>query len=79
MITGAPCCGKTTLIDLLADKGFQTVPEVGRQYVEGELARGRALDEIIRATTAQVVSDMQQVESAPIFQAPVRFISSTVL
>jgi predicted ATPase len=24
VITGAACSGKTTLIDLLADKGFQT-------------------------------------------------------
>ena len=30
VITGAVCSGKTTLIDLLADKGFQTVPEIGR-------------------------------------------------
>ena len=28
VITGAPCSGKTTLIDQLADKGFHTVPEV---------------------------------------------------
>ena len=46
VITGAPCCGKTTLINLLADKGFQTVPEVARQYMEAEIARGRTIDEI---------------------------------
>ena len=46
VITGAACSGKTTLIDLLADKGFQTVPETGRQYIEIEMARGRTLDEI---------------------------------
>ena len=34
VITGASCSGKTTLIDQLADKGFQTVPEVARQYFE---------------------------------------------
>jgi hypothetical protein len=27
VITGAPCPGKTTLIGLLADKGFWTAPE----------------------------------------------------
>jgi len=27
VITGAACSGKTTMIDLLTDKGFQTVPE----------------------------------------------------
>jgi len=46
VITGAPCSGKTTLIDLVARKGFQTIPEVGREYVEREIARGRKLDEI---------------------------------
>jgi len=30
----------------LADKGFQTVPESGRQYFEREMARGRTIDEI---------------------------------
>ena len=49
VITGAACSGKTTLIDLLADKGFQTVPETGRQYVESEMARGRTLDEIFES------------------------------
>ena len=40
VITGAPCSGKTTLIDQLAGNGFQTVPEVARQYCESEMALG---------------------------------------
>jgi len=46
VITGAPCCGKTTLIKLLSGKGFQTVPEVGRDYIEREKAKGKTLNEI---------------------------------
>jgi predicted ATPase len=46
VITGAPCCGKTTLIDLLADKGFQTVPETARLYIEGEMAKRRTVHPI---------------------------------
>ena len=46
VITGAPCCGKTTLINQLAGMGFQTVPEIGRAYIEREMARGRTIDEI---------------------------------
>jgi predicted ATPase len=46
VITGAASCGKTTLIDLLADKGFQTVPETARLYIEGEMAKGRTMHEI---------------------------------
>jgi predicted ATPase len=46
VITGASSSGKTTLIDLLADKGYKTHPEAGRQYFERELAKGRTIEEI---------------------------------
>jgi predicted ATPase len=46
VITGASCSGKTTIIKMLADKGFQTVPEAGRKYFKGEIAEGRTIDEI---------------------------------
>ena len=46
VITGAICCGKTTLIDMLAEKGFQVLAETSRVYIEREVARGRELDEI---------------------------------
>jgi predicted ATPase len=46
VITGASCSGKTTLINQLADKGFQTFPEVARQYFKRERAKGRTIDEI---------------------------------
>ena len=61
VITGAVCSGKTTLIDQLADKEFQTVPEIGRQYLEREMARGRTIDEIREneATLARDLIDMQ--------------------
>lgn len=46
VITGASCSGKTTLINMLVDKGFQTVPEAGRKFFERELSKGRFIDEI---------------------------------
>jgi predicted ATPase len=46
VITGAPCSGKTTLVDLLADKGFRINMEAGRRFFERELAKGRTIDEI---------------------------------
>jgi predicted ATPase len=46
VITGAICCGKTTLINFLADRGFQILPETSRGYIEGEVAKGRTLGEI---------------------------------
>jgi len=46
VITGAACCGKTTLIEMLSAKGFQVIPESARDFFMREIARGRTLDEI---------------------------------
>jgi predicted ATPase len=61
VITGAPSCGKTTLIDQLADKGFQTVPETAHLYLEKEMALGREISEILknRAHLQRILIDMQ--------------------
>jgi predicted ATPase len=48
VITGAPSCGKTTLIDQLAGEGFQTVPETAHEYLEKEKASGRTLQDIFK-------------------------------
>lgn len=61
VLTGAICCGKTTLINMLADKGFQTLPEVSRQYIEREVARGRKLNEIFEsAADERTLTEMQR-------------------
>jgi predicted ATPase len=62
VITGGACCGKTTLIGLLADRGFQTVPEAARQLMEKEKARGRTIEEIFEdgAAFERVLKDFQQ-------------------
>lgn len=46
VLTGGPCSGKTTMIDQLAEKGFQTIPETARIHVEKELANGRTIEDI---------------------------------
>lgn len=48
VLTGAACCGKTTLADGLAERGFRIIPESARQYFETEMRKGRTLDEIRR-------------------------------
>ncbi len=60
VITGAPSCGKTTLINLLADKGFQTAPE-GRDCTWREIARGRTIEEMCSNEVALQcgIKDMQ--------------------
>lgn len=46
VVSGAPSCGKTTLIDLLAQSGYQTVQESARRFMESEKARGRTINDI---------------------------------
>jgi predicted ATPase len=60
VLTGAACSGKTTLIDLFAQKGFQTAPETARQFIDKEIASGRRIEEIILdATTEPSIEEMQ--------------------
>jgi predicted ATPase len=61
VITGGACCGKTTLIDLLAERGFQTVPEAARQLMEREMAKGRTIEEVFEngAVYEPLMMDMQ--------------------
>ncbi len=61
VITGAISCGKTTLINLLADLGFQILPEMSRGYIEGEVAKGRMLDEIFSSQAdEQAITELQR-------------------
>lgn len=46
VIDGSPSSGKTTVIQALHRRGYRIIPEVGRAYVELELARGNTLDAI---------------------------------
>jgi predicted ATPase len=62
VMTGAACCGKTTLINLLADQGFETVPETARQLMEIEKSEGRTIEEIFEngAAFEQLLMDVQR-------------------
>ena len=76
VITGAPSCGKTTLIDLLADQGFKTVPEVARALMEEEIGRGRTIEQIHSNGTAlqRQIVDLQLRMEAGLEAAQVTFL-----
>jgi predicted ATPase len=61
VIAGAPCSGKTTLIGQLAGKGFQTVLEAGRLYLEQEMAGGQTIHPILEdgAGLQRRIAEMQ--------------------
>ena len=46
VITGAPCSGKTAVINRLEQKGYAVVHEVARAYIDAELAKGKTLEDI---------------------------------
>jgi len=46
VITGAPCSGKTTLIDLITGRGYTTAMEMAREYFDIEMGKGRTSQEI---------------------------------
>lgn len=43
VITGAPSSGKSTLIEQLANQGYQTVPESARLYIQRAMAKGQEI------------------------------------
>jgi predicted ATPase len=60
VLTGAVCCGKTTIINLLAERGFQTAEETARKVIDKELNKGKQLEEIIgKDPTEKRIVEMQ--------------------
>lgn len=46
VITGGPCTGKTTVVKLLASRGFKTTIEHARHYIDTQKITGRTVEEI---------------------------------
>ena len=79
VLTGAACSGKTTLIDMLSDLGYHTVPEVPRFYIEGELAKGRTLESIFgNVADERAMADMQQRIECGLEPAQITFLDRAI-
>lgn len=46
VITGGPCTGKTTVVKLLAERGYNTTIEHARHYIDTQKINGRTVEEI---------------------------------
>jgi predicted ATPase len=66
VITGAPCSGKTSVIEGLADRGHRVVHEVARAFIDKQLAKGVTLSEIkadILAFERQILIEKVHIEN----------------
>ena len=61
VITGAPCSGKTTVINELAKLGYLTVPEAARALIEKCLMQGETL-EAIRSNEAAFQKELFELK-----------------
>mgnify|MGYP006280592791 CR=1 FL=1 len=48
IITGAPSSGKSTLLNFLKEKGYKTVQEAARSYIDEQIVQGLTINEIRR-------------------------------
>jgi len=46
VVTGGPSTGKTTLLELLSNYGYNTKPEAARVFIDQELEKGRSIQQI---------------------------------
>lgn len=46
VVTGAPCSGKTTVLKILAERGYSIIPEVAREYIDDGISRGMTIEQI---------------------------------
>ncbi|UFK98290.1 AAA family ATPase [Kaistella faecalis] len=46
VITGGPCTGKTTVVNILAQRGYKTTIEYARHYIDLQKIQGRTVEEI---------------------------------
>ena len=51
VITGGPCTGKTTVIDILSRRGYKTTIEHARHYVDTQRVSGKTVEEIRKNMT----------------------------
>ena len=67
VITGAPCSGKTSVVNELEQRGYKVVHEAARAYIDAQLAAGKRLEQIKadeRAFENHILNTKLAIESA---------------
>ena len=60
VITGAPSSGKTTVLNILRQRGYLTIDEVARTYIDCELSKGKTIEQIRKDELAFQTSVLKQ-------------------
>ena len=47
VVTGAPCSGKTSVLEEISKSGYRFIPETSRIYIEREKEKGLSLEDIV--------------------------------
>lgn len=80
VITGGPSSGKTTTVDLLKARGYQTTIEHARHYIDTQRVSGKTVEEI-RANQAafqRAVLDMQIAQEQKLSPKDVVFLDRAI-
>lgn len=67
VITGAPCSGKTTLINELERLGYRVLHEAARAYLDAEITKGKSIAQLkadIRAFERRILRDKLAAEDS---------------
>lgn len=80
VITGGPCSGKTTVVNLLAERGYKTTIEDARHYIDTQLASGKTVKEIRKhqAEFQLKVLDMQIEQESTLSPSELVFLDRAI-
>lgn len=80
VIAGAPSSGKTTVVEMLAARGYRTIPEPARTYIEGEIAGGRTIEDIHRDGPGlqRMVAELEWAVESGLTPADVLFLDGAL-
>lgn len=62
IVTGGPSTGKTTLLEHLVRRGYKSMPEAARVYIDEQIALGKTIEEIRADETAFQVAVLRMKE-----------------
>ena len=80
VITGGPCSGKTTTVNMLSEKGYKTTVEYARHYLDTQRQNGRSIEEVTKNQEEfqSGVLDMQLEQEASLNPKEVVFLDRAI-